>query len=338
MRDRCPRPAGRGGRPGSTAYRPLRGQPHRHDTFLAALAHHPDSPPLAVQVIQVKPAQLADPDTGRVEQLHDGQIPHNNGPSPRIGPIRCRRGRHRGCPGGCPPFSGGQRGAVLRGGQDRGHLVSPRDLRQPAADPRGAEQRARVAGQPATAVRVGGEGAGRGRPPRQRGAGQPGVVLSRQPAPQDADVEAARAGHPGLGGVFQQRADVARVGPDRGARTSPARRRDAAGKHPGPARAVPAGAPPRSPPRAGGACRRSPCRGTRHGPGGGSAASRRAVPSRSSGTRSSRAVPAGRPGLRCPGCVSHAPQCAAPGGPHSTVTLLARLRGLSTSLPSATAQ
>lgn len=62
------------------------------------------------------------------------------------------------------------------------YLVSAQYLRQHAPGLGRAELRPRVGGQPAPAVRIGGEGTGRRAATGQRGAGGTTLVLVRQPA------------------------------------------------------------------------------------------------------------------------------------------------------------
>src|SRR5262249_28727920 len=50
----------------------------RHHPLPAALAEHPDRAPPVIQVAQVQPAQLADPDRRGIQQLHDRRIPQLN--------------------------------------------------------------------------------------------------------------------------------------------------------------------------------------------------------------------------------------------------------------------
>ena len=84
-----------------------------------------------------------------------------------------------------------------------------------------AELAARIAVQPAPRVGERGEGTRRRRPPGDRRPGLPGPVLRPEPAPQHLDVKVGGLGAAVLGGVPEQPADVAQVGPD-GVRRQPA--------------------------------------------------------------------------------------------------------------------
>jgi hypothetical protein len=70
---------------------PDRRDADRHRALLAALAEHPDRPPPQVERAGVEPAQLADPDPGRVQQLEDGPVPQGDRALGR-GPVRRRLG------------------------------------------------------------------------------------------------------------------------------------------------------------------------------------------------------------------------------------------------------
>src|SRR5580658_947057 len=52
--------------------------PDRYDPLLGALAKYPYRPAGLVDVVDVEPAQLADPDPGGVEQLHDRPVAQVN--------------------------------------------------------------------------------------------------------------------------------------------------------------------------------------------------------------------------------------------------------------------
>ena len=64
------------GRPASSqpAERPVGRHAVRHGALLAALAEHPHHPAAPVDVVDVEPAQLADPDPGGVEQLEHRHV------------------------------------------------------------------------------------------------------------------------------------------------------------------------------------------------------------------------------------------------------------------------
>ena len=78
----------------------------------------------------------------------------------------------------------------------------------------GAEPRPRVGGEPALAVSVGGEDAGRRAPAGQRGPGGAGLMLARQPAPERGQVKRAGVPDAAAPGVLKKRQDVALVGAD----------------------------------------------------------------------------------------------------------------------------
>lgn len=98
------------------------------------------------------------------------------------------------------------------------YLVSAQHLRQHAPGLGRAELRPRVGGQPAPAVRIGGEGTGRRAATGQRGAGCTTLVLVRQSAPERGQVKRARVPHAAPPGVLKKRLDIALIGPDRVAR------------------------------------------------------------------------------------------------------------------------
>ena len=115
-----PRPAGR--EPGVDG-------PHGrladgHAPLLAALAEHPYDPAVPVEVAEIEPAQLGDPDAGGVQQLEDGDVPR--GPrSPALLGSGDRLGQHR-------------RGvAALQGRRQRAHRFGDRSAAagSPPADP-----------------------------------------------------------------------------------------------------------------------------------------------------------------------------------------------------------
>ena len=94
---------------------PVGGQPERHRSFLVALAEYPDQPARTVDIVDIEPAQFADPNTGGVQHLHDQAVPQGH----RITLGRSRfRGRH-GSIRLIPAEYGGQRSVRARRSQAR---------------------------------------------------------------------------------------------------------------------------------------------------------------------------------------------------------------------------
>ena len=122
-------PAGRGGEPGAArvqpaGYRAECGHADRHGAFLVALAPDPDGAAALVEVARVQPAQLADPDPGRVEQLEHGGVAEGHG-GLGVGWLGRWPGR-AGLAGRSAARCGGSPGparGLVQAGQHVGHLL-----------------------------------------------------------------------------------------------------------------------------------------------------------------------------------------------------------------------
>src|SRR5579859_2787208 len=157
------RPAGRGGKRGPALVEPgadrAQGRhPDRDGAFLVALAPDADGPAGVVEAVRGQPAQLADPDAGRVEEFEHRGVAQGDG----------LVGRRRSGLGG-----------AVGGVKDGAHLVLAQDVGQGPAGLQGAELRAGVGSQPAAAVRAGGLPASPRVPGRRLGARAPAANSRR---------------------------------------------------------------------------------------------------------------------------------------------------------------
>ncbi len=163
------------------------GQPVGHRAFLVALAEHPEGPAVRVEVVHVHAGQLADPDTGGVEQLHHGAVAQ------------------------------GQRLPLGRGGFGVVHeppdLLLVQDTGQGLLPLRRLEPQGGVGFDQLLADGPGGEGPGGGGAAGQGGAGLAGLALGAEPAPQGPELQPGKVLDPLGGGVRQQAFDVGEIGP-----------------------------------------------------------------------------------------------------------------------------
>ena len=144
-----------------------------------------------VDVVEVQAAQLADPDSGGVQQFQDQPVAQRQ----RI-------------------VSGGR-------GDQRGRLVVPQHPGQFAARLRAGELRAGVTVEQPVAMRPGGEGTGGCRAPGQRAARRSRRPQPSEPTAQHAEVEVVGTGAPHPARVVEQRDDVGHVCAHRVCRPTP---------------------------------------------------------------------------------------------------------------------
>ena len=153
--------------------------------FLVALAEDPQHQPAPVDVVDVEPDQLGDPQPGGVEQLQHGLVAQHQRPL------------HPQLLGGAAVLGTACCGARGIKGGDRGDehgrgLVGPEHAGQRPVGARGGQPGTRVGGDPAGAVRPAGERPGRGGLAGQRRAGDAGAGEPGQPAPQRREVESVQ--------------------------------------------------------------------------------------------------------------------------------------------------
>ena len=158
----------------------------RHGALLVALAEHAQQPPGPVDVVDVEPAQLADTNSGGVQQLNDQLV------------AQCERIALL-----CTGFGGGH-------GVER--LILSQHSRQSASGFGYLQPRRRITRQQPPARRPRGEGLDRRRASRQRSARRACRRLNRQPGPKDRQGQPVQsgAGHT-FGEKAEQRAQVAQV-------------------------------------------------------------------------------------------------------------------------------
>ena len=145
------------------------GAPNGTVRSLAALAEHSEHPSLEVDVVDVEPDELADPDPGPVEQLEHGPVaPAHRVVVARDGPRHVEQTR-------C--------------------LVLSQHLRDHAMRLRAAESSADVVLEESAPVRPAGERPGAGRAARDAGPSPPPAALASQPAPQEGEVDTVEMMH-----------------------------------------------------------------------------------------------------------------------------------------------
>ena len=165
-----------------------RGAADGDGTFLGALAEDAEHAAVPVDVVGVEPAELGDPDAGRVEDLEQRDVAQPDGPAVLVG----HRDRVAQQLGGLGLAEGGGQPAVRAGRTERGRGV----VREPPG----------LLGPPEEAVH------GR-RTTLQRRARPAGRLLGGEPAAQVAQVRVGEVEHAASGQVGQQAEQVGAVRP-----------------------------------------------------------------------------------------------------------------------------
>lgn len=164
----------------------------RNRTLLVALAENPENPPVTIDVAEVQPAELRDPDAARIQNLNDRQVTLGSGPPTRL-------------VGGVDPF-----GQLL---QECADLTDFQRRREATIDPWGAQGHSRIARHPSRAVRPSEEGPYRGCPTLQRRSFRAGGMLVGQPGPQVAQFDGAQIGRADPSQMGEQAGQVTPIGP-----------------------------------------------------------------------------------------------------------------------------
>lgn len=175
------------------AFKGSGGRPaQRNGTLLVALAQNPENAPVTIDVADVQPAQLRDPNAARVENLDDRQVTLGRGPPARL-------------LGGPDPF-----GQLL---QESADLIDFQRRREPTIDSWGTEGFSRIARKPSRAVRPGEEGPYRRRSTLQRSSLRAGGMLVGQPGAQVAQFDGAQIGRADPSQMGEQTGQVTSIGP-----------------------------------------------------------------------------------------------------------------------------
>jgi hypothetical protein len=169
--------------------RPLRRRAVRYRPLLPTLAEDPNDPSVPIEIVDVETAQLADPDAGCIEQLHDRRIANGHGTT----------------------VVGGDSRLIEHGTR----VGLSQHTRKRTVRFRAAEQRSGIGRHPTSSMCPGSEHPCRGRPPGHRAASFPEAVLLRQPRTQYSNIQPGEAIATVSLQVEEQIRDVTQVRADR---------------------------------------------------------------------------------------------------------------------------